>query len=131
MPSKPFEPGNKHAFKPGQSGNPGGIPKDVWAAMKLASSSCLEMIELHLWIARNVKAPLPVRQASANSVLDRGGMAKALNVQHSLNQDDLRQFTNEQLIAIILGDGSSVAATDSGEDSVGEKVPSEPPRRLQ
>jgi len=52
----PFEPGNKYAFKPGQSGNPGGISKDVWSAMKLASSSCLEMIEILLSIARNAKA---------------------------------------------------------------------------
>src|SRR5262245_3793132 len=26
-PGKPFEKGNEHAFKPGQSGNPGGRPK--------------------------------------------------------------------------------------------------------
>jgi hypothetical protein len=122
MPFKPFEPGNKHAFKPGQSGNPGGISKDVWTAMKLASKSCLEMIEILLQIARNPKAPLVVRKDAANSILDRGGMAKALNVQHSQSPDDLRQLSNEQLLAIIIGGD---AGTASGEDSAGTKIPPE------
>src|SRR6266699_2425286 len=64
-------PSGSGGFKPGQSGNPGGRPRQVGEVRKLAMEFTGEAVELLANIMRNEKAPLAARAAAANSLLDR------------------------------------------------------------
>lgn len=58
------------AFQPGQSGNPGGRPKENAEVKALARQFCLEAIEKLAWIMRN--GDNKEAKAAADSLLDRG-----------------------------------------------------------
>lgn len=57
-------------FKPGQSGNPGGRPKEHAEVKALARSFCKEAVEKLVFIMRN--GDNKEARAAADSLLDRG-----------------------------------------------------------
>ncbi len=58
------------AFKPGQSGNPGGRPKENAEVKALAKSLCLEAMRKLADLMRS--SDEKVAKAAADSILDRG-----------------------------------------------------------
>ena len=64
--------GEATRWKPGQSGNPGGRPREVSELRKLAREYTKDAIETLAQIMVDVKASEASRIAAANSLLDRG-----------------------------------------------------------
>ena len=65
-------PTGKGGFKPGQSGNPGGRPKEVVEVRALARAHTNEAVQELRSIMRSADEPASARVAAANSLLDRG-----------------------------------------------------------
>lgn len=59
-------------WKPGQSGNPGGMPKGAFDVKQLAREHAPGAIETLASIMRDSLMPPAARVAAANSLLDRG-----------------------------------------------------------
>jgi len=59
-------------FKPNQSGNPGGRPKQLAALRELARQHTDEAIEGLIGVARDPKQPGSTRVAAWREILDRG-----------------------------------------------------------
>lgn len=59
-------------FAKGQSGNPGGRPKDQYGVRELAREYGLEAIRILRAIMRDKKAPQTARIAAGVALLDRG-----------------------------------------------------------
>ncbi len=64
--------GEATRWKPGQSGNPGGRPKEIAEVRRLAREYTAEAIETLAEIMADEKAPESSRIEAANSLLDRG-----------------------------------------------------------
>lgn len=62
----------RHRFKPGQSGNPGGLPKGVGEVKKLARQWAPQAIETLATIMQDSGATPSARVAAATTLLDRG-----------------------------------------------------------
>ena len=76
MTIKPLQRSKSGQFAPGQSGNPGGRPKDEHRVGELARSYTLEAIETLVDLMRHGKDER-VRGTAAQALLDRGwGKAK-------------------------------------------------------
>ena len=77
MTIKPLQRSKSGQFAPGQSGNPGGRPKDEHRVGELARSYTLEAIETLVDLMRHGRDER-VRGTAAQALLDRGwGKAKA------------------------------------------------------
>jgi len=59
-------------FQKGQSGNPGGRPKEVAEVRELARQYTEEAVDTLATIMRNGKEPAAARVRAAESILDRG-----------------------------------------------------------
>src|ERR1700730_898191 len=68
---KPGNPTGKGGFKKGQSGNPGGRPKELKGIQELARSHAEMAIETLAKIAKDGQSEAS-RASAANSLLDRG-----------------------------------------------------------
>ena len=76
MTTKPLQRSKSGQFAPGQSGNPGGRPKDEHRVGELARSYTLEAIETLVDLMRHGRDER-VRGTAAQAILDRGwGRAK-------------------------------------------------------
>ena len=79
----------------GQSGNPGGRPKEEVDIRKLARSRGKEAIDTLYTIMRDEKAPPAARIAAATALLDRGygrpeqSFTGALNVTYSISDQPM------------------------------------------
>jgi len=83
MPTKPLQRSKSGQFAPGQSGNPGGRPKDEHRVGELARSYTLEAIETLVDLMRHGRDER-VRGTAAQAILDRGwGRAKVEVVSNS------------------------------------------------
>ena len=60
------------AFKKGQSGNPGGRPKDEYGLRELARAKTKDALKTLEEIMSNKKAPHAARVSAACAILDRG-----------------------------------------------------------
>ncbi len=58
-------------FKKGQSGNPGGRPKEVAKVRELAQAKTAVAIQTLVEIAENKAEPASARVAACNAILDR------------------------------------------------------------
>jgi len=80
MTTKPLQRSKSGQFAPGQSGNPGGRPKDEHRVGELARSYTLEAIETLVDLMRHGRDER-VRGIAAQALLDRGwGKAKVEEV---------------------------------------------------
>lgn len=90
-------------FKPGQSGNPGGRPKELAGIRELARANAPLAIQTLVDIAASGKSEA-ARVAAANHLLDRGfgkpGTADQVNPH---DNRDVGQLTDDQLMEIIEG----------------------------
>lgn len=68
---KPIPPGLR-PFKPGQSGNPGGMPKGVREVRELARQHTATAMQALVEVCANKKAPPSARVSAASTLLDRG-----------------------------------------------------------
>jgi Family of unknown function (DUF5681) len=65
-------PTGRGGFQPGQSGNPGGRPKEVREVKTLARERTARAIDVLSRIMDDPKAPSAARVAAARELLDRG-----------------------------------------------------------
>jgi len=63
---------NSGHFKPGQSGNPGGRPKQIKEIEELARQRSAEALDSLTAIAGDLEQPASARVAAAIAILDRG-----------------------------------------------------------
>ena len=86
-------------FAPGQSGNPGGRPKDEHRVAELARSYTLEAIDTLVELMRNGKDER-MRGTAAQALLDRGwGKARVEVVTGAEGSDlDILRVVNERLV---------------------------------
>ncbi|XDZ71158.1 DUF5681 domain-containing protein [Alphaproteobacteria bacterium LSUCC0744] len=86
-------------FAPGQSGNPGGRPKDEYRVAELARSYTVEAIETLVELMRHGKDER-VRGTAAQALLDRGwGKAKVEVVTSAEGSYlDVLRVVNERLV---------------------------------
>ena len=83
MTIKPLQRSKSGQFAPGQSGNPGGRPKDEHRVGELARSYTLEAIETLVDLMRHGRDER-VRGTAAQALIDRGwGKAKVEVVPHA------------------------------------------------
>ena len=82
-----------HAWKPGQSGNPGGFPKQLVEVQALARAHTPEAIEALVRIVRDKKQPGAAVVAAANALLDRawGKATQPVDLQGKLTLEALVQ----------------------------------------
>lgn len=104
-----------HAFKPGQSGNPGGRPKALIPVIEAAREHTVAAIQTLADICRDVNAPPPARVSAASVLLDRGwGKPKQ---EHDINHNlPTSRATDAALLAIALAGGGLTPASEG--DSV-------------
>lgn len=90
-----------HLFKPGQSGNPGGMSKVAMEAKRLAQGYAIEAIEkLAYWMrCDDPKASIE----ACKVILDRGlGKPKEIEVEDAIS--DLTGMSEEQLRKLAMGE---------------------------
>ena len=94
-------PRNNGRFQPGQSGNPGGRPREVGHVRELARQRTEKAVETLETIMEDPKAPAAARVTAAQALLDRGwGRApQTLNVGNP--SKDVKDMTDEELDAQI------------------------------
>ncbi|MBY0356559.1 MAG: hypothetical protein K2W82_01045 [Candidatus Obscuribacterales bacterium] len=68
-------------FKPGQSGNPLGRPKESYRISELAKEYTEEALTTLIEIARDKKAPASARVHAASALLDRGWGKPAIHIE--------------------------------------------------
>ena len=87
-------------FAPGQSGNPGGRPKDEYRVAELARSYTVEAIETLVELMRDGKDER-VRGTAAQALLDRGWGKAKLEVVTGAEESylDVLRAVNESMLA--------------------------------
>lgn len=102
MPWKPGQAGNtQYQFKPGQSGNPGGVSKYEKEARKLAQEYGVEAVERLLSIMRQNK-DISAARLAANDILDRAfGKPKQTTDIH-VAAPPVRELTDDDLCSILV-----------------------------
>ncbi len=80
------------AWKPGQSGNPGGRPKEVAEVKALACKHTQEALET---LAKLMKSGTPdrTRVAAAEAILDRAWGRPTQAIDHDVSNDQEFKFT--------------------------------------
>jgi len=107
----------KTAFKPGQSGNPGGrpkLPEDVKNVRELARSFTQEAVNALVDVLREGGASAKV--SAAQALLDRGWGKAEANINMTVKRS-AKELTDDELAAIAAGSGadSTPAQASAGE----------------
>jgi hypothetical protein len=86
-------------FSKGQSGNPGGRPKELREVTELARSAAPEAVKALVNIMNDSEAPPTARIAAATAILDRGfgRPAQSVDVSGAVVVHDLTRLTDAQL----------------------------------
>lgn len=109
-------------FKPGQSGNPKGKPKQDIHVREIARQHTPEAMEILVSIMRHHKTPPAARAMACNSIIDRAYGKAPQAIEHSghISALDVTKLTDEQLDAIAALVTPALTGQHSGVDSVGE-----------
>lgn len=101
-------------FKPGQSGNPGGMPKGVGDVKALARQHTSTAMEALVSIAGDPEKPPAARVQAASVILDRG-WGKSIQPVDLNDKRPLSQVPAERLVAAL----EALAASARGEGGDG------------
>lgn len=103
----------KSAWKPGQSGNPGGRPRISREVRELAQAHTVEAIETLVDVCRNGKSGSE-RVKAANAILDRAA-GKPLSVEQIEQQiqREVGRLSDSEVIRIAKGIVDAHLVTDS------------------
>ena len=104
-------------WKKGQSGNPGGRPKELKEVIMLAREEGAASIRALVKVRDNPKAPPAARAFAANAILDRGYGKPTQAIQTNGNFLDRLSYEElcalEEAIEIIPGDAPAPTAGSS------------------
>ena len=94
-------PRNNGQFQPGQSGNPGGRPREVGHVRELARQRTEKAVETLATIMEDAKAPAAARVTAAQALLDRGWGRAPQTLNVGSPSEDIKNLTDEELDAQI------------------------------
>jgi hypothetical protein len=106
----------KTAFKPGQSGNPTGRPKEVAHVKELAKTYTEEAIRTLAEIMGDGSAPHSARVKASESLLDRawGKSESTVNVK---TPNNVRELSTAEILAALASSGIAGAEGSSDQSS--------------
>ena len=90
---------NNGRFQPGQSGNPGGRPREVGHVRDLARQRTEKAVETLATIMEDAKAPASARVTAAQALLDRGWGRAPQTLNVAGRSKDIKDLTDEELQA--------------------------------
>lgn len=94
-------------FKPGQSGNPAGRPREYGHVRKLARENTDESINTLVAIMRDEDQPAAARVRACEAILDRGWGRPTQPISGEdggpIETRNLRELSDEELLALALG----------------------------
>jgi hypothetical protein len=116
MEQKPKRKAPSSAFKPGQSGNPSGRPKEVAHVKELARSYTEEAVQTLAEIMRSSEQPAAARVKASECLLDRawGKSESTVNVKSTTN---VRDLSTAEILAALAANG--VVGAQEGADKPG------------
>lgn len=82
---------SRTSFRPGQSGNPGGRPKEVAEVRDLARQHTTAAIETLAALMADEKTPASARVAAAESLLNRGWGKAPQEIRTTTEPDELQK----------------------------------------
>jgi len=101
------------AWKPGESGNPGGRPKEAAEVKALARSFCVEAIHKLVELMRSDNER--VAEAASNSLLDRGIGKPATVIVGDADSDPIQVEGRIKLVKPVKPEGKRSEQGDSGQ----------------
>ena len=106
-------------FKKGQSGNPGGRPKDAEGIRELARSHAAEAVETLASIMNDKEKPPNARANAASAILDRAFGKPTQTVDATTRRVDPDSFSDDELLAYLLeARGGEPAPAKDGSKSL-------------
>lgn len=113
MEQRPKRKAPSTAFKPGQSGNPSGRPKEVAHVKELARSYTEEAVRTLAEIMGDSSAPAAARVKASESLLDRawGKSESTVNVKGASN---VRDLSTAEILAALATVGIAGAEEGAG-----------------
>jgi uncharacterized protein DUF5681 len=108
-------PTGKGGFKKGQSGNPGGRPKDPEGVHALARSFCPEAIDTLVQIMRDKGVSTAARVSASLALLERGYGKPAQTINSNIKRVDANNLSDAELVAYLTGDGGEDTAPSAGD----------------
>lgn len=107
-------------FTKGQSGNPGGRPKEEAHVRDLARAQTVRAVETLVAIMENKRSPAAARVSAAIALLDRGygRPAQQVNVDATLRPSDVsaEPLTAEEWVAKYSAIGAPRGGADGSDD---------------
>ena len=97
-------PTGKGGFKKGQSGNPGGRPKDLEGVQALARSYCPEAINTLAEIMRDTQSSAAARVSASQALLERGYGKPPQTINSNVRHVDADSISDEELAAYLTAD---------------------------